>query len=67
MRDVSPLGPKGFLACCSVIRYIDPQTTIGVIIGTGTNASYVEKADKVVKWQPRERLDPNTDTVINIE
>ena len=31
--------------------YEDPETHVGVIIGTGTNAAYVEKADNVPKWK----------------
>lgn len=31
--------------------YSDPQTYIGVILGTGTNASYVEKIENIKKWK----------------
>lgn len=31
--------------------YSDPQTYIAVILGTGTNAAYVEKIDQVTKWK----------------
>jgi hexokinase len=34
--------------------YSDPQTYISVILGTGTNAAYVEKADNVPKWAGNE-------------
>ncbi|KAI8897032.1 hypothetical protein BC833DRAFT_540711 [Globomyces pollinis-pini] len=30
--------------------YTDPQTYIGVILGTGTNAAYVEKSHNIPKW-----------------
>lgn len=30
--------------------YTDPQTYISVILGTGTNAAYVEKVDAIPKW-----------------
>ncbi len=52
---------------CTDNRYIDPETAIGVIIGTGTNACYVEKANRVTKWQPEERLGADTETIINVE
>ncbi len=39
-----------------------------MIIGTGTNASYVEKASRVTKWQPPLcTVTPNMDTIINVE
>jgi hexokinase len=31
--------------------YSEPETLIGVILGTGTNAAYVEKAANVPKWK----------------
>jgi hexokinase len=31
--------------------YNDPQTLVGVILGTGTNAAYVEKIENVKKWK----------------
>ena len=30
--------------------YVDADTKIGVILGTGTNACYVERADAISKW-----------------
>ncbi|KAG2452945.1 hypothetical protein HYH02_002282 [Chlamydomonas schloesseri] len=33
-------------------RYLDHHTDIGVIIGTGTNACYVEDTAKLTKWRP---------------
>ncbi|MEW5305612.1 MAG: hypothetical protein WDW36_008143 [Sanguina aurantia] len=53
-------------------RYLDPDTLIGVIIGTGSNACYVEDVGRVTKWayQPGAGTagsDPSTSTCINIE
>jgi len=31
--------------------YVDPGTCVGVILGTGTNAAYVEKIENVKKWK----------------
>jgi len=31
--------------------YKDPQTLVGVILGTGTNAAYVEKISAIPKWK----------------
>lgn len=43
--------------------YSDPRCRIGVIIGTGSNAAYVERADRIPKWTgPREGT-----MVINME
>lgn len=42
--------------------YTDPQTYISVILGTGTNAAYVEKIDNIKKWGGKEG-----DVVINTE
>ncbi|GIL69534.1 hypothetical protein Vretimale_13553 [Volvox reticuliferus] len=33
-------------------RYLDSDTEIGVIIGTGTNACYVERLTALSKWEP---------------
>jgi len=43
-------------------HYADPACQIGVILGTGTNACYVEKADRVAKWESDEGV-----VVINTE
>jgi hexokinase len=49
-------------------RYLDPDTSIGVIIGTGTNGCYVEKVSRVTKWVPSgPPLPPEAETCINIE
>ena len=37
-----------------------------MIVGTGTNACYVEKVSRIPKWQPA-GVSPGTETVINIE
>ena len=39
----------GTLAQC---RYWHPDAMVGVILGTGTNACYVECADAVPCWSP---------------
>ena len=31
--------------------YVDPSTYIAVILGTGTNAAYVERIDAIPKWK----------------
>ena len=43
--------------------YIHPDTVMGVILGTGTNAAYIEKGEKVRKWQGP----PTKEMVINTE
>lgn len=43
--------------------YRHPNTALGVILGTGTNAAYIEKAEKVGKW----RGPPADEMVINTE
>jgi hexokinase len=42
--------------------YSDPQTYISVILGTGTNAAYVEKSSNIKKWDSDEG-----EVVINTE
>ncbi|KAJ3310157.1 glucokinase [Boothiomyces sp. JEL0838] len=42
--------------------YSDPQTYISVILGTGTNAAYVEKVDNIRKWGTG-----NGEVIINTE
>ncbi|TVU21437.1 hypothetical protein EJB05_31070 [Eragrostis curvula] len=46
-------------------RYYDKDVVAGVIFGTGTNASYVEKADAIPKWEGE--LPSSGDMVINME
>jgi len=48
-------------------RYLDPDTSIGIIIGTGTNACYVERIERVTKWKPPKSLKQDSETCINIE
>ncbi|KXZ50618.1 hypothetical protein GPECTOR_15g301 [Gonium pectorale] len=33
-------------------RYLDAHTDVGVIVGTGTNACYVERLAALTKWRP---------------
>ena len=46
-------------------RYADPRTEIGVVVGTGTNASCVEKVRDIRKWVPG--LPSDVLTAVNIE
>jgi len=34
-----------------------PDTGIGLILGTGTNAAYIEHADKIIRWEDRGSVD----------
>jgi hexokinase len=43
------LTPTHFWLC--IHRYLEPRTSVGVIIGTGTNACYVESAPRLSKWK----------------
>ncbi|GAX74157.1 hypothetical protein CEUSTIGMA_g1606.t1 [Chlamydomonas eustigma] len=51
----------------SAHRYLDQNTCVGIIIGTGTNAAYVEKIGSVKKWSAGPDVDPNAHTIINTE
>jgi hexokinase len=45
--------------------YVDPSTFIGVILGTGSNAAYVERIGQIPKWKA---APPSTgEMVINME
>lgn len=44
---------------------IDPKTRIGIVVGTGSNACYVERADRVQHWET-ERHDEKM-VIIDIE
>ncbi|ORZ12606.1 hexokinase-domain-containing protein [Absidia repens] len=44
--------------------YLHPETTIGVILGTGTNACYYEKLADIKKWKTEKVFE---DMVINME
>jgi len=43
-----------FVLACLLLacRYFDPRTSIGVILGTGTNACYVLPVSHFSKWKP---------------
>ena len=43
--------------------YANPDTVMGVILGTGTNAAYIEKGSKLGKWKGP----PCDEMVINTE
>mmetsp|Transcript_160291 Transcript_160291/g.389213 ORF Transcript_160291/g.389213 Transcript_160291/m.389213 type:complete len:413 (-) Transcript_160291:53-1291(-) len=44
-------------------RYADPSCRVGIILGTGTNAAYVERAANILKWDgPKDG-----DMVVNME
>jgi hexokinase len=48
--------------------YLDPDCTIGLALGTGSNACYIEKADKIEKWIDRDvSYDDIKEVVINME
>jgi len=36
--------------------YLDPRCGIGLILGTGSNACYMEKADLVEKWEDHDKV-----------
>lgn len=46
-------------------RYWDEETMVAVILGTGTNACYVEKADSIAKWD--KAIPKSNVMVINME
>ncbi|XP_072998800.1 hexokinase-2-like [Typha latifolia] len=46
-------------------RYYDEDVVVAVILGTGTNAAYVERAHSIPKWQGL--LPKSGDMVINME
>ncbi|KAJ4767957.1 Hexokinase [Rhynchospora pubera] len=46
-------------------RYYDQDVTVAVILGTGTNAAYVEKANNIPKWHGL--LPKSGEMVINME
>lgn len=49
--------------------YADPETRIGVILGTGTNAAYVEKVNRIPKWKTHygDASVSTNEMIINIE
>mmetsp|Transcript_19097 Transcript_19097/g.32760 ORF Transcript_19097/g.32760 Transcript_19097/m.32760 type:complete len:807 (-) Transcript_19097:874-3294(-) len=48
-------------------RYLEPSTAIGIIVGTGTNACYVESVQQLSKWTPPKDTAPNAQTLVNME
>jgi hexokinase len=46
--------------------YLDKSTGIGLILGTGSNACYIEKAEKVLSWEG-ERPPDVTEVIIDLE
>lgn len=54
----------------SSARYTDPDCKVGIIFGTGTNAAYVEKVERITKLFPDVAsipADVNEEMAINIE
>jgi hexokinase len=45
--------------------FADPQTYVGIILGTGTNAAYVEKVENIPKWKGGNV--PTGEMIINTE
>jgi len=45
--------------------YVDPQTHMGVILGTGSNAAYVERIEEIPKWKGP--VPESKEMVINME
>ncbi|KAI9208095.1 uncharacterized protein BJ171DRAFT_455335 [Polychytrium aggregatum] len=45
--------------------YTDPQTYVGIILGTGTNAAYVERVENITKWNGP--IPPNGEMIMNTE
>ncbi|KAF5830028.1 hexokinase [Dunaliella salina] len=50
-------------------RYFDPKTSIGLILGTGTNACYVLPVARIPKWDYKDPSlqHPEALTVVNVE
>jgi len=46
--------------------YLDKETAVGLILGTGSNASYIEKAERVKHWEGI-KPPPGTEVIIEIE
>ncbi|KAI7847202.1 hexokinase-domain-containing protein [Circinella umbellata] len=47
--------------------YCYPETAMGVILGTGTNASYYEKTANIKKWSEQENPAGTDEMVVNME
>ncbi|ESO12745.1 hypothetical protein HELRODRAFT_105497 [Helobdella robusta] len=54
------------VGCLMSCAYEDIQTYMAVIIGTGSNASYVEKVRNIEKWQP-DADETSDEMIINTE
>lgn len=46
-----PLQVNDTVGTLAQEHYFNTNTMIGVILGTGTNACYIEQADAVPKWK----------------
>jgi hexokinase len=60
------------VGCLLANAYSDPNTQVGVIMGTGTNAAYYERISKITKWtvgSDSDALlaDKNAEMIINTE
>lgn len=64
--DVSALCNDTVGLLCAA-RYTDPRAELGVILGTGTNACYVEKAPAIVKWDHLAAPIESGEMVVNTE
>jgi len=47
--------------------YLDPECAISMILGTGSNACYLEKVERVHKWTNREEFDNNNVSQVIID
>ncbi|OLY83712.1 Hexokinase-1 [Smittium mucronatum] len=47
--------------------YANPDSQMGIIFGTGTNACYWEKREKILKWNPTEDIAPFDEMILNME
>ena len=47
--------------------YIDSDCAIGLIMGTGNNACYLEKVENIEKWQRTQRYNQVREILINME
>ncbi|KAG0056065.1 glucokinase [Gryganskiella cystojenkinii] len=47
--------------------YENPDTVMGVILGTGCNGAYIENIDKIKKWKDEDGEDVAKEMIINME
>ncbi|OMJ26373.1 Hexokinase-1 [Smittium culicis] len=47
--------------------YVHPDSQMGIIFGTGTNACYWEKREKILKWNPEEDIPHFEEMILNME